>query len=88
MDGKIKGLTQRVLSAAVVAVAAMSPTHTRKKNKHYHYYVANSYRKQMCDDCPVNRIPAGEIEAIIVSQMRRFLPRRRCWSRSGANPRW
>lgn len=49
---------------------AMSPTHTRKKNKHYHYYVANSYRKQMCDDCPVNRIPAGEIEAIIVSQMK------------------
>lgn len=48
----------------------MSPTHTRKKNKHYHYYVANSYRKQMCDDCPVNRIPAGEIEAIIVSQMK------------------
>jgi site-specific DNA recombinase len=49
---------------------AMSPTHTRKKNKHYHYYVANSYRKQMCNDCPVNRIPAGEIEAIIVSQMK------------------
>lgn len=49
---------------------AMSPTHTRKKNKHYHYYAANSYRKQMCDDCPVNRIPAGEIETIIVSQIK------------------
>lgn len=49
---------------------AMSPAHTRKKNKHYHYYQANSYRKQFCEQCPTNRIPAGEIEAIIISQLK------------------
>ena len=49
---------------------AMSPTHTRKKNKNYHYYAANSYRKQLCEHCPGNRVPAGEIEAIIIGQIK------------------
>lgn len=51
----------------------MSPTHTRKGNKHYHYYVANSYRKTLCESCPINRIPAGEIEAVVSSQIKAIL---------------
>lgn len=60
---------------------AMSPTHTRKKNKHYHYYVANSYRKQMCDDCPVNpnammtaRQQMNDFQLIITSEDTFFRP--------------
>lgn len=49
---------------------AMSPTHTRKKNKHYHYYIANSYRQHMCEGCTANRIPAGEIESVITGQLK------------------
>lgn len=51
----------------------MSPTHTRKGNKHYHYYVTNSYRRNSCDGCPMNRIPAGEIEAVVSSQLKTIL---------------
>jgi site-specific DNA recombinase len=49
---------------------AMSPTHTRKKNKHYHYYAINSYRQGLCEPCPVSRIPAGEIEAVVSGQLK------------------
>lgn len=47
----------------------MSPTHTNKGKKKYHYYAANSYRKQSCELCPANRIPAGEIEAVVKGQL-------------------
>ena len=49
---------------------ALSPTYTRKGNKHYHYYIANSYRKHTCENCPVSRIPAGEIEAVVSGQLK------------------
>lgn len=66
---KSKALLKGILYCSACG-GAMSPTHTRKKNKHYHYYQANSYRKQFCEQCPTNRIPAGEIEAIIISQLK------------------
>jgi DNA invertase Pin-like site-specific DNA recombinase len=49
---------------------AMSPTYTRKKNKQYRYYITNSYRQHTCGECPVSRIPAGEIEEIIKGQLK------------------
>ena len=51
----------------------MSPTHTRKGNKHYHYYMTNSYRRNSCEDCPMDRIPAGEIEAVVSGQLKAIL---------------
>ncbi|AGH98972.1 recombinase family protein [Micavibrio aeruginosavorus] len=51
----------------------MSPTHTRKGHKHYHYYGANSYRRTLCEVCPSNRIPAGEIESVVSSQLKLIL---------------
>lgn len=49
---------------------AMSPTHTKKGKKNYHYYSTNSYRRQSCELCPANRIPAGEIEEVVKGQIR------------------
>ncbi|MEC8066450.1 MAG: recombinase family protein [Pseudomonadota bacterium] len=49
---------------------AMSPTYTKKKDKRYDYYVTNSYRQHSCGECPVSRIPAGEIDAIIKGQLK------------------
>ena len=49
---------------------AMSPTYTKKKNKQYRYYITNSYRQHTCGECPVSRIPAGEIEELIKSQLK------------------
>jgi DNA invertase Pin-like site-specific DNA recombinase len=52
---------------------AMSPSHTRKKGKLYRYYVTVSVTKLGPETCPVRRLPAGEIEAAVVDQLRVLL---------------
>ena len=42
--------------------AAMSPTHTRKGNRLYRYYVSQDVLKRGPEACPVGRVPAAEIE--------------------------
>jgi site-specific DNA recombinase len=51
--------------------AAMSPTHTRKGNRLYRYYVSQDVLKLGPDACPVGRVPAAEIEAAVVDQLRK-----------------
>lgn len=49
----------------------MTPSHTRKKGKLYRYYIATSaIRSGVCDDSPIRRIPATEIEAAVVHQIK------------------
>ena len=50
--------------------AAFSPTHTRKGGKLYRYYVSQSVLKHGAGSCPVGRVPAGEIEAAVIDQLR------------------
>ena len=52
---------------------AMTPTHTRRRGKLYRYYVATSVLKVGPEACPVRRLPAGEIEAVVVDQVRAVL---------------
>src|SRR5450631_2358271 len=53
--------------------AAMSPTHTRKRGRLYRYYVSQTVLKQGSADYPVARVPAAEIEKIVIDQMRLVL---------------
>jgi DNA invertase Pin-like site-specific DNA recombinase len=53
--------------------AAMSPTHTRKGGRLYRYYVSQSVLKRGTNACPVARVPAGEIEAAVIDQLRILL---------------
>jgi site-specific DNA recombinase len=53
--------------------AAMTPTHTRRKGKLYRYYVSTRVLKQGPDACSLRRVPAGEIEAAIIHQVRALL---------------
>jgi hypothetical protein len=53
--------------------AAMSPTHTRKGGRLYRYYVSQSILKQGRGACPIGRVPAGEIEAAVINQLRILL---------------
>ncbi|MBA3344907.1 MAG: recombinase family protein [Gemmatimonadales bacterium] len=53
--------------------AAMSPTHTRKGGRLYRYYVSQAVLKGGPEACPVKRIPAGEIERVVVDQLRILL---------------
>jgi site-specific DNA recombinase len=52
---------------------AMSPSHTRKGGRLYRYYVSQSVIKRGADACPVSRVPAAEIEAAVVDQLRVML---------------
>jgi len=52
---------------------AMSPTHTRKGQKLYRYYLSQAVIKGDADDCPVNRVPAAEIERAVIDQLRVLL---------------
>jgi site-specific DNA recombinase len=51
----------------------MSPTHTRKNGRLYRYYLSQTVLKQGSDDCPVPRVPAAEIEKIVIDQVRLLL---------------
>jgi site-specific DNA recombinase len=50
--------------------AAFSPTHTRKGGRLYRYYVSQTALKHGAGSCPIGRVPAGEIEAAIIDQLR------------------
>jgi DNA invertase Pin-like site-specific DNA recombinase len=52
---------------------AMAPTHTRRRGRLYGYYVSTAVLKQGRGACPVGRLPAGEIEAAVVGQVRHLL---------------
>jgi site-specific DNA recombinase len=53
--------------------AAMSPTHTRKGGRLYRYYKSQSVMKRGTDACPIRQVPAGEIERIVIDQIRSLL---------------
>jgi site-specific DNA recombinase len=53
--------------------SAMTPTHTRRKGKFYRYYVSTRVLKQAADACTIRRVPAGEVEAAVVHQVRALL---------------
>jgi hypothetical protein len=55
------------------AGVAMSPTHTRRRGKLYRYYVTQQTIKGAAATSAAFRVPAGEIEEIVVDQVRRVL---------------
>lgn len=53
--------------------AAMSPSHTRKGGRLYRYYISQSVMKRGREACPIRQVPAGEIERIVLEQIRSLL---------------
>jgi site-specific DNA recombinase len=50
---------------------AMTPTHTRKRGRLYRYYITTTaLRSGLPDPCPIRRIPAVDIEAAVVEQIK------------------
>jgi site-specific DNA recombinase len=52
---------------------AMSPTHTRKGHKLYRYYVSQTLIKGDVPDGGIARVPAGDVELAVISQVRAML---------------
>jgi site-specific DNA recombinase len=63
----LKGL---IFDAAGIA---MSPTHTRRKGRQYRYYISQSVLKTGSPTNAATRVPAGEIEDIVIGQLRQMI---------------
>jgi DNA invertase Pin-like site-specific DNA recombinase len=50
--------------------SAMSPTHTRRRQKLYRYYISQRALKDGPEACPVRRVGAAEVEAAAIDQLR------------------
>jgi hypothetical protein len=67
-----KGRTPAMLKGLIFGPtgAAMTPAHARKNGKHYRYYVAMDVIKNGFGDCPIRRVPAAQIEAVVIAQIK------------------
>jgi site-specific DNA recombinase len=52
---------------------AMAPSHTRKRGQLYRFYRTATSLKLCHGDCPIRAVPAGEVEAAVISQIRALL---------------
>ena len=73
--GKARAQTPALLKGLIFGPTgrAMSPTHTRKGQKLYRYYVSQAVIKGEENDSPINRVPAAEIERAVIDQLRILL---------------
>jgi len=51
----------------------MTPSHTRKRGKLYRYYTSTDCLQRAATDSALRRIPAAEIEAVVVAQIKTML---------------
>ena len=49
---------------------AMTPSHTRRGDKIYRYYVTHTANKKGYEECPVRLVRAGDIEGIVFDQIK------------------
>jgi hypothetical protein len=52
---------------------AMAPSHTRKRGRLYRFYRTTTALKLGRDACPIRSVPAGDVEAAVIRQMRALL---------------
>ena len=51
----------------------MGVTYTKKGGKRYRYYLCRKATKSSYDACPIRSVPAGDIENLVLMQVRRIL---------------
>jgi site-specific DNA recombinase len=52
---------------------AMAPSHTRRRGRLYRFYRTTTSLKLCHDACPIRSVPAGEVEAAVIGQVRALL---------------
>jgi site-specific DNA recombinase len=70
--GNVRAKTGALLRGVIKCggcLSSMTPTHTRKPDKMYRYYTPIATIKGGCTDCPVGRIPASEVEELVLEQL-------------------
>src|SRR4029077_13001016 len=73
--GTVRSQTPSLLKGIIFGPTgvAMSPSHTLKSGRLYRYYVSQAVLKEGAADCSVGRVPAAEIEKIVIDQARIML---------------
>jgi DNA invertase Pin-like site-specific DNA recombinase len=51
----------------------MAPSHTRRRGRVYRFYRTATSLKLCHSDCPIRAVPAGEVEAAVINQVRALL---------------
>jgi len=74
-SNRARAKTDALLKGLIFAPSgrAMTPSHTRKGGKLYRYYVTTDVIKRGPEACPIKRVPAAEVEAAVVDQIRGLL---------------
>jgi site-specific DNA recombinase len=65
-DAILKGLLR-----CVTCDCAMVPTHTKKSDRRYRYYVCSHSQKNGRETCPSKSVPASQIEQFVVDRIRK-----------------
>jgi site-specific DNA recombinase len=52
---------------------AMAPSHTRRRGRLYGFYRTATSLKLGHGECPIRAVPAGEVEAAVINQVRALL---------------
>ena len=52
---------------------AMAPSHTRRRGRLYRFYRTATSLKLCHGACPIRAVPAGEVEAAVINQIRALL---------------
>jgi DNA invertase Pin-like site-specific DNA recombinase len=55
--------------------STMTPVHTLKNGKKYRYYKPSQQLRGGCEDCPIGSVGAGELESVVVAQLRELFTR-------------
>ena len=73
--GRTRASTPALLKGLIFGPTgrAMTPTHTRRGDRLYRYYVSQAVLKHGPEACPLGRIPAAEIEGAVVDRLRALL---------------
>jgi len=77
---RVRGSRNRANTPAILkglifnsAGAPMTPTHSRKAGRLYRYYVTSGLNRGSDEECSVRRVPATEIEAAVLSQIKNMV---------------
>ncbi len=71
--GNFRGRSSELLAGLLRCAhcdCAMSPTHTKRGNRRYRYYVCVAAQRRGWKSCPTKSVPAFEMERFVVDQVR------------------
>jgi DNA invertase Pin-like site-specific DNA recombinase len=70
-----RAATSALLKGLIIGAdgKAMAPSHTRRRGRLYRFYRTATSLKLRHDACPIRAVPAGEVEAAVINQVRAVL---------------